>query len=365
MITWLKKLGEMWLLYLSKNFPMFLNFLQPNPIDASIKVTERCNSKCITCDVWKKKPERELTKKEIENIFWLLREIGIKMVGFTGGECLLRDDLGELIRKAKEITKAKVYINTNGFLLEEKAETILENGVDFIFISLDGIGKLDEKIRNMPGHYERVIRGIRKVKRIIQERNLKVGINVGTTLLSYNLCQIPELINLCKNLGVTWSYNLLDNTLYFFKEIETSNLLPKEEELVDWAIDYLYKTYKKEPETLSFNPLSLEFARSYLKNKRPFFHCAMGYFRIYINSKLDVYSGCWALPPIGNLEKENLKSILKAKRYKERIKQMFKLNCPRCSCGYMISLMIENLPLSFIYLFKDFQKYKRYLKFII
>lgn len=54
MITWLKKLGEMWLLYLSKNFPMFLNFLQPNPIDASIKVTERCNSKCITCDVWEK-----------------------------------------------------------------------------------------------------------------------------------------------------------------------------------------------------------------------------------------------------------------------------------------------------------------------
>ena len=360
----LKKITDISLLYLSKYSRLFLNFVQPNPIEASIKVTENCNSRCITCNVWKNKPKNELTTKEIENIFYHLKEIGIKLIGFTGGECLLREDIGELIRKAKEIVGGKVYIITNGILLEKKAEILLENGVDYISVSLDGLEKTDEKIRGVAGHYQKVIKGIETLKSLTPGENPKININIGTTLTSPNLPEIPKLIQICKELKVTWSYNLLDTSLYFFKGINTSELLINDESLVDELIDYLYKINKGEPETVNMNSASLEFARNYLKNKKPHFYCTMGYLRIFINPNLDVYSGCWALPPIGNLREENLKDIVKSQRYKQRVKKMFDLNCPRCTCGYIISVMINRLPSTTIDTIKNIKKYRKYFKLI-
>jgi len=356
----LKKIGDISLLYLSGHLRFFLNFIQPNPIEASIKVTERCNSRCITCDIWKNKPENELTTQEIENIFHQLKEIGIKLIGFTGGECLLRSDIGELIKKAKEIVGAKVYIITNGILLEKKAKVLLESGVDYISVSLDGIGKTDEKIRGVLGHYDKAIKGINVLKKL--NPGGKPIINIGTTLIESNLDDVPKLIEVCKKLNATWSYNLLDTSLYFFKNVDASGLLINDENLVDRTIDYLYKISKETPEIINMNSVALEFARDYLKGKKPHFYCALGYLRIFINSNLDIYSGCWALPPIGNLRKEDLKDILKSQRYKQRTKKMFGLNCPRCSCGHIASLMINHLPSSVIYAIRNIKKYKRCLK---
>ncbi len=361
----LKKFIEISLLYLSKYFRFFLNFIQPNPIEASIKITERCNSRCVTCNIWKNEPKNELTTKEIENIFYQLKEIGIKIIGFTGGECLLRNDIGELIEKAKKIVGAKVYIITNGILLEEKAKILFEKEVDYISVSLDGIGKTDEKIRGVPGHYDKVIKGIKILKGLTKGGNPKIDINIGTTLLKSNLLEVPKLIELCKKLKVTWSYNLLDTSLYFFKNIDTSELLINDEDSVDKIIDYLSETNKREPSIIKLDPMSLEFAKNYLKNKKPHFYCTMGYLRIFINQNLDVYSGCWALPPIGNLRKENLKDILKSKRYRERVKMMFKLDCPWCTCGHIISLKINHLPSAIIDVIKNIRKYKKYFKFMV
>jgi len=364
-MSWFKKIAEINLLYLSKYSRFFLNFIQPNPIEASIKVTDSCNSRCITCDVWKNKPQNELTSQEIENIFRQLKEIGIKIISFTGGECLLRNDIGELIEKAKKIVGAKVYIITNGILLEEKAKILLEKGVEYIGVSLDGIGKTDEEIRGVSWHYDKVIKGIKILKELAKRGGLKVDINIGTTLVKSNLSEVPKLIELCKELNVTWSYNLLDTSLYFFKNIDTSNLLIHDEGSVDKIINYLSEMNKKEPSIINLDSRTLEFARNYLKNKKTHFYCTMGYLRIFINLNLDVYSGCWVLPPIGNLRKETLKDILKSKRYKERVKMMFKLDCPRCTCGHIISLKINHLPSAIIDVIKNIRKYKKYFKFMV
>jgi MoaA/NifB/PqqE/SkfB family radical SAM enzyme len=307
-----------------------------------------------------------LTTQEIEGILSQLKEIGIKIIGFTGGECLLRDDIGELIEKAKKILGAIVYIDTNGILLEKKAEILLEKDVDFINISLDGIGKTDERIRGVPGHYEMVIKGIKLLKKLAKEKGRKIEINVGTTLVKSNLFEVPQLIELCKELGVTWSFNLLDTSLYFFKNIDTSNLIIEDEDSVDRIIDYLshLSQINKKDTVVNFDHLSLEFARNYLKNKKPYFNCVMGYLRIFINPSLDVYSGCWALPPVGNLKEKRLKEILKSKGYRERVKKMFDLNCPYCTCGYTISLKINHLPSTIIDATKSIWKYKKYSKFL-
>jgi len=139
-----------------------------------------------------------------------------------------------------------------------------------------------------------------------------------------------------------------------------------DEDLVDKTIEYLYKIRKESSGIFNLDAQSIEFARDYLKNKNPHVFCVIGYLRIYIDSKLNLYSGCWALPPLGNLEKEKLKDILGSKRYKERIQKMFYLKCPRCTCGYIENCMINNLPSTIKYILfghgKSFIKnYKNFL----
>ena len=156
------------LLHLGKYNHFFVKNLSPFPVDVSLKVTEKCNSRCITCNVWREQAEKkDLTIEEIESIFHQLKGAKIKTISFYGGEPLLRKDIGDLIRSAKKIIKGvKILIITNAVLLKDKAEEISCAGVDVVCVSLDGIGETDEKIRGFSGHYQKAIEGIRRLKEV-------------------------------------------------------------------------------------------------------------------------------------------------------------------------------------------------------
>jgi MoaA/NifB/PqqE/SkfB family radical SAM enzyme len=343
------------LLYLSKYSRFFLKFIPLYPSEASLQVTGRCNSKCITCNFWKIKPGDELTPEELKRVFHDFKDVGLQIVGFTGGECLLRPDIGDLIDNVINTAGVKVYIITNGILLEKKAEILAGKDLLYVAVSLDGIGKTDDTIRGIPGHYEMVIRGIDRLNKLTEG---KLRIHIGTTLLKQNINQVPEIIELCKKHNATWAFALLDANLYFFKGINVSEIFTDDKILINKTIDRLYDFGKKEPKTFIMPPWCLEFSREYLLNKAPHFHCVVGYYRVFIDPQLNVYPGCWALPPLGNLREKSLKQIIKSPEYTKRVKSMFDLYCPTCTCGYALSTTINNLPTSIIYGIKNARKLK-------
>lgn len=361
-----KRAVQVLLLYLGKYNPGFLNLTKPDPFDVDIKVTERCDSRCITCDVWKSEFKsglgKELTTREIEDIFHQLKGMGVQTVGFTGGEPLLREDIGELIKKAKEIVGAKVYVVTNGSLLEKRAKLLVESGADYVSVSIDGIGKTDEEVRGSPGHYDRAIRGIRALKKLTQNGEAKVcRCTIGTTLLKSNITEVSRLIELCEELDVNWYFNLLDTNLYYFRNVDDSPLLLDDDELVDKTFDYLATVREERPDVFNLDYTSLAFARNYLKGKKLYPHCYLGYLRVYIDSQLNVYSGCWALKPVGNLREKKLKEIISSDQYRQRARAMFDLKCPGCTCGYVINFAIEKLPSAAKYVLFNNKSYRKYL----
>jgi len=247
---------------------------------------------------------------------------------------------------------------TNGLLLREKARDLVKSGLDWISISLDGTKETNDYLRGIKGDYERVMEGVNQIKKY----NPQLPINIGTTIVDQNISQIPQLIKIASKLGATWSFNLFDNHLYFFKGVKENFFLIKNKKIVDRIIDYLYFCRKKFSSMFRYDNTSLEFARNYLKQKKISFHCILGLFRVYIDSKFNVYSGCWVLPPVGNLKESELKEILESKRYKERIREMFYLKCPGCTCGYVGNLMIENLPLTLIHFISNRKFFLNFLK---
>jgi len=138
----------------------------------------------------------------------------------------------------------------------------------------------------------------------------------------------------------------LDPNPYFFKDVDISKLKITNKDLIDRTIDYLSKIREETPEIFDMVPISLEFARRYLRNERPLIPCVLGYLNVYIDSHANVYSGCWVLRPLGNLKEDKLTHILHSKKYKQRLLKMFNLECTGCSCGYDLNCKINNLPLS-------------------
>src|SRR6476646_4234978 len=55
--------------------------------------TGRCNSRCVSCDWWKRSGADDLTLAEIEAIADELPSLGTRVVVFSGGEPLLRPEV--------------------------------------------------------------------------------------------------------------------------------------------------------------------------------------------------------------------------------------------------------------------------------
>jgi len=354
-------------LYGGKYHSAFLGFAEPHPFSADIHVTTKCNSRCITCNYWRQEArgnyaQHDLTTAQIENIFQQFKEIGIRVVGINGAEPLIRKDIGEIIKMAKEIVGGKVYLTTNGLLLEKKAHILVENGIDHVSVSIDGIGETNDKIRGIPGDFERAVSGIKKLRELIKENeHSKCVCNIGTTIMQSNIDQIPQLVGLAKKLGTHWNFNLLDNNTTCARSIDLSELFVTDPDKVDRNFAFLHETTKKTSEAFILDPTSLKYAKKYLKEKTRYAHCFLGYYRLYVDSFMNVYPGCIVLEPVGNMQNDNLNDIIDSALYKERTRQMFRMECPGCTCGYLHNCMIEELPTTLTYFFNKLLAYRKYM----
>ena len=109
-----------------------------------LAVNEKCNLRCIYCmpeqGVQLLKKNKYLTKLEIKRIISLFAQMGISKIRFTGGEPLLRDDISELTRYAKnECEISEVHLTTNGILLNKYLDQLSKAGLSGINISLDSL----------------------------------------------------------------------------------------------------------------------------------------------------------------------------------------------------------------------------------
>lgn len=103
------------------------------------EVTRQCNLTCAHCyTAASRRPPDELTTEEALRLIDEIADLGGRVLGFTGGEPLLRRDLEALCAKAVARGMA-CGVTTNGLLLDpERARGLKEAGLSFVQISLDG-----------------------------------------------------------------------------------------------------------------------------------------------------------------------------------------------------------------------------------
>ena len=85
------------------------------PLIMAYFVTFRCNLQCSYCDYTRNKFSSlhpELGTKEAKEVLRICRE-GVPSIGFTGGEPLMRDDIVELVRTARDLGYRPISLFTN------------------------------------------------------------------------------------------------------------------------------------------------------------------------------------------------------------------------------------------------------------
>jgi MoaA/NifB/PqqE/SkfB family radical SAM enzyme len=147
-------------------------------------LTRRCNFRCRGCTVWQQQDLRELPTEQVKKGLNILRELGVVDLVLSGGNPLLRDDIGGIIRHASESFITTVY--DNGSMAVEKIEALRH--ADFVAISIDSLNpEKNDYIRGVKGAWSTAMQAVEELH--------KNGISVGVapTISQFNLYEILDL----------------------------------------------------------------------------------------------------------------------------------------------------------------------------
>ncbi len=122
----------------------------------------RCNCRCVMCDIWKIRQTRELTTADLAPHLDSMRALKVRWVVLSGGEPLLHSDLAALAGLLRG-ERIRVTLLTAGLVLDRFARAVAE-GVDDIIVSLDGPPAVHDDIRRVPRAFDRLAAGVRAVR---------------------------------------------------------------------------------------------------------------------------------------------------------------------------------------------------------
>ena len=123
---------------------MHLNPHYRVPLNIEITLTNRCNNRCVYCRSCELPQEDVLTTKILKRVLDEMKFCGTQRVHFTGGEIMLREDLGEVISYAKKLGLF-VGIVTNGHRVADRINELKE--LDIVFVSYEGPPHIHSRLR--------------------------------------------------------------------------------------------------------------------------------------------------------------------------------------------------------------------------
>jgi len=161
-------------------------------------ITRTCNLRCMHCYSASEalQYEGELRSDECKAVIDELSQLHIPRLLISGGEPLMRDDLIELAQYA-HLRGLNIALSTNGTLIDDlTAKELRSAGVEYVGISLDGIGAVNDRIRGVSGAFNKAVDGLRNCKAV----GLRVGIRM--TLTKLNMDQIDPVFDFAMHEGV-------------------------------------------------------------------------------------------------------------------------------------------------------------------
>ncbi len=334
------------------------HFKTLEPTSLQINITYKCNSHCQMCNIWRVSHKEELSLSDWQKLLSDPIFKSIKYLAIAGGEPSLHPKFVELIKKFVQSMPAleSLSIVTNGFLtpkiasdVKELAEFLKKKNISFsVTVSLDGIGKLHDEMRNTPNAFKMASATLTELKKINGRYNFNLG--AAALISGKNLYQVEEVERWCKGENIPFNYQLIG-----FHESYVQNMDRIKD--MDFKPDdrpYLLKLMEKLAKNKSIKDLNSYYWQDMInlytggKRKTP---CPFTKDAFVVDALGDVYY-CLSLGKIGNWPiNGSISSIYFNKENIERRKIISKEICPDCNSLCMVRETLK----------KDFKKYAWFL----
>lgn len=137
----------------------------PYPIMLQFELNGTCNYRCESCSyrVDKRIKREEISLEQFENIIKDGVKRGLRTIRLNHhNEPLLKKDLGEYIKIAKEAGILDVYLSTNGSLLDEdRSNMLIKSGLDRLQVSIDAFTEKTYNHLRPGGNFKNVVDNVR------------------------------------------------------------------------------------------------------------------------------------------------------------------------------------------------------------
>lgn len=280
------------------------------PMNLTISPSFRCNSRCRTCNIYKKSAS-ELSLEEWGKVF---RGLGRNpfWVTVSGGEPFLREDITGLVSSLyDECRPSIINIPTNGLLTERIPGLVgriaghCSRASLVINVSIDSVGEENDAIRGVPGSYERAVGTFRALK-ALGAPNLSVGIH--TVISRFNVGDIPRIYEAVRALRPD-SY--VTEIAEERRELDTvgSGIAPEYGDYAK-AVDFLAGAMKADGFSRvgrvarAFRTEYYRMTKRVLLEKKEIIPCYSGVASAHIAPDGDVWMCCVRAEPVGNLRRE-------------------------------------------------------------
>lgn len=162
----------------------------------------RCNLTCKHCYSISADKDfaGELSTQEVFRVMDDLKAFRVPVLILSGGEPLLRPDIFDISRRAKDMG-FYVGLSTNGTLINDSnIGQIRDAAYDYVGISIDGLRETHDRFRRKQGAFDASMNAIR----LCRDHDIKIGMRF--TLTQDNAAELPDLLDLMEREDVDKFY---------------------------------------------------------------------------------------------------------------------------------------------------------------
>ena len=285
--------------------------------------------------MWKEQDERELPAEEIKKGLDILKELGIAELVISGGDPLLRDDIGEIIDYATKSFITTVY--DNGSMAAKKIDCLRK--VDFVAISIDSLDEAkNDSIKTVPGAWKRAMEAVEKL------HSEGINVSVTPTISQKNLYEITDITEYFTQKGISvwyslYSYDTVDNENPLFTiGKENDDFVITDKQAMVKLCDSILEMKKKNHKILMTKKLLKALKDFYGENKRTWKCQALSNFLVIDN--LGRIAGCNSHNFVGSVC--DLPSKWKSQEFKD-LRKTYR-ECAQCNYLCYIFYSLQGNP---------------------
>lgn len=215
-------------------------------------VTGRCNSRCVTCEIWKMRDKRDMNPEYLKKVLSDHFFSKVRVVGINGGEPSLYSKIPELLQSLLVLKRLnRLHFISNGLLSErllEMMETVMlecrpRNIRIYLTVSVDGVNEVHDRVRGVPGAFEKTLATLNKLM-ADRERYCDV-LDVGSTISQENVAYLVETECFLSNQNISAYFHpaVPNKRLHNFEKQKFSILNDERSRLL--ACEYFFSRFKK------------------------------------------------------------------------------------------------------------------------